>query len=341
MVGDSEQYASAMALMARELGLPSRVVLGFLPKDEDGDITNARGKKTSGSGTEITFTGDDITAWVEIKLRNLGWVAFYPTPKESKIPDDSQSSAPTDPKNLVRQPPLPFIDPLRDQTQVRGQSALSGTDAEVASSDESFWLQFHRAARTAAIYSSPLWITLTVCVLILAFKALMIALAQRRGSPRTRIAAGWNALRTLAVQSGGIPLSGTRRNQAHAIAHQFGIANQALQQLGREADYATFSGRNITPAQSTQYWTSVKRLRTAMLRSMPRLKRFRTQLSLRGVTVRIPRQSRSPSRAEILKTGSAGRIHRTSSTSRPSRANRDNRHQYQPQNTRPADPSRK
>ena len=164
------------------------MVLGFLPKDEDGDITNARGKKTSGSGTEITFTGDDIAAWVEIKLRNLGWVAFYPTPKESKIPDDSQSSAPPDPKNLVRQPPVPFIDPLRDQTQVKGQSALSGTDAEVASSDESFWLQFHRAARTAAIYSSPLWITLTVCVLILAFKALMIALAQRRGSPRTRIA---------------------------------------------------------------------------------------------------------------------------------------------------------
>lgn len=32
MVGDSEQYASAMALMARSLGLPSRVVLGFLPK---------------------------------------------------------------------------------------------------------------------------------------------------------------------------------------------------------------------------------------------------------------------------------------------------------------------
>lgn len=341
MVGDSEQYASAMALMARELGLPSRVVLGFLPKDEDGDITNTRGKKTSGSGTEITFTGDDITAWVEIKLRNLGWVAFYPTPKESKTPDDSQSSAPPDPKNLVRQPPVPFIDPLRDQTQVRGQSALSGTDAEVASSDESFWLQFHRASRTAAIYGSPLWITLTVCVLILAFKALMIALAQRRGSPRTRIAAGWNALRILAVQSGGIPLSGTRRNQAHAIAHQFGIANQALQQLGREADYATFSGRNITPAQSTQYWTSVKRLRTAMLRSMPRLKRLRTQLSLRGVIVRIPRQSRSPSRAEILKTGSAGHIHRTSSVSRPSRASRDNRHQYKSQNTRPADPSRK
>ena len=32
MVGDSEQYASAMALMARDLGLPSRVVLGSCRK---------------------------------------------------------------------------------------------------------------------------------------------------------------------------------------------------------------------------------------------------------------------------------------------------------------------
>ena len=61
MVGDSEQYASAMALMARDLGLPSRVVLGFLPKNEDGEITDARTEKTSGNGTKIEFTGNDVT----------------------------------------------------------------------------------------------------------------------------------------------------------------------------------------------------------------------------------------------------------------------------------------
>lgn len=69
MVGDSEQYASAMALMARDLGLPSRVVLGFLPKNEDGEITDARTEKTSGNGTKIEFTGNDVTAWVETNCR--------------------------------------------------------------------------------------------------------------------------------------------------------------------------------------------------------------------------------------------------------------------------------
>ncbi len=66
MVGDSEQYASAMALMARELGLSSRVVLGFLPKDGDGEISDER-TQTAGGTTTIDFTGNDVTAWVEIK----------------------------------------------------------------------------------------------------------------------------------------------------------------------------------------------------------------------------------------------------------------------------------
>lgn len=129
MVGDSEQYASAMALMARDLGLPSRVVLGFLPKNEDGEITDARTEKTSGNGTKIEFTGNDVTAWVEIKLQGLGWVAFYPTPKETKMPDENQNLTPPNPQTLVRQPPVPLTDPLRDQTQAKGQSSLAGADA--------------------------------------------------------------------------------------------------------------------------------------------------------------------------------------------------------------------
>ena len=109
MVGDSEQYASAMALMARELGLPSRVVMGFLPKNDDGDISNGRTETVNGTST-VKFTGNDIEAWVEINLEGYGWVAFYPTPKETKIPDDNQNLTPPNPQTLVRQPPVPLTD---------------------------------------------------------------------------------------------------------------------------------------------------------------------------------------------------------------------------------------
>lgn len=281
MVGDSEQYASAMALMARELGLPSRVVLGFLPKNENGDITSARTKKNpSGNGTTITFTGNDMTAWVEIKLHNLGWVPFYPTPAESKTPNDSQSPTPPNPKTLVRQPPVPLTDPLRDQQQARGHSDISGKNAENEATDESFWIRFRRAAFIVVVYGSPLWIALIGCGLILVSKAFMLARAQRHGTPRTRIVAGWNAICALAAQS-GLTVSGTRSEQANIMASQFNMAGRILRQLSREADYAVFSGQEIKLSHSAQYWANVRRLRKTMLGALPRRKRLRALLSVR------------------------------------------------------------
>ena len=159
------------------------MVLGFLPKNEDGEITDARTEKTSGNGTKIEFTGNDVTAWVEIKLQGLGWVAFYPTPKETKMPDENQNLTPPNPQTLVRQPPVPLTDPLRDQTQAKGQSSLAGADAD-DSPTNLFWARFWRVTRKVALYGSPLWTLLIACGLILMFKAILLARARRHGSPK-------------------------------------------------------------------------------------------------------------------------------------------------------------
>jgi hypothetical protein len=67
--GTSEQFATAFAVMARALGLPSRVVVGFRP------------------GTPVPggwhVTGGDVLVWPEIDFSGLGWVPFYPTPRRS------------------------------------------------------------------------------------------------------------------------------------------------------------------------------------------------------------------------------------------------------------------
>ncbi|PWG64432.1 DUF3488 and transglutaminase-like domain-containing protein [Bifidobacterium callitrichidarum] len=299
MVGDSEQYASAMALMARELGLPSRVVMGFLPKDEDGSISDKRTKKETGNHTVTEFTGNDVTAWVEIKLQNLGWVAFYPTPKETKVPDENQNLTPPNPQTLVRQPPVPLTDPLRDKTQAKGQSSLAGADAD-ADSANLLWPKFWRVTRLVALYGSPVWLLLIVCGLILTVKALALARARRHGSPQTRVAAGWDAIHALAEQS-GITATGTRRNQAQSIARQLNTDPQAFAQLGREADYATFSGKAVLSNQAAAYWKSVDKVRKSMLAALPRFRRIRTRLSLKSVvilsgrraTVRKPKGSRT------------------------------------------------
>ncbi|HET8602903.1 MAG TPA: DUF3488 and transglutaminase-like domain-containing protein [Marmoricola sp.] len=67
-VGFCEQFAAAMAVMGRTLGIPSRVVVGFL-----------HGHRT-GSGDGLVYTSDDLHAWPEMYFTGFGWVVFDPTP---------------------------------------------------------------------------------------------------------------------------------------------------------------------------------------------------------------------------------------------------------------------
>ncbi|ROR96515.1 transglutaminase-like putative cysteine protease [Salana multivorans] len=66
--GYCEQYASTMAVLARAVGLPARVVVGYGPGSTSGGIT--------------TITTHDAHAWVEIRFEEAGWVRFDPTPPD-------------------------------------------------------------------------------------------------------------------------------------------------------------------------------------------------------------------------------------------------------------------
>lgn len=298
MVGDSEQYASAMALMARSLGIPSRVVLGFVPKDEHGDITEARTQRTE-NGTTIDFTGNDIEAWVEVALEGHGWVAFHPTPQETKTPEDNQNLTPPNPQTLVRQPPLPLTDPLRDKQEATGSTVLSGDDARDPRTS-GVWSKIGTVARDVAIYGSPVWILLVICGCILAVKAALLMRLRRNGSTNHRVEAGWRSLTQFAMQS-GIPVHGTRREQAHAMARSFAAESAAeataspsgtgrgpvtesqLRHSAQTADYAAFSGNPVPESEVVQYWESVDGMRAALLKTLPFWRRVRTRLSLRGL----------------------------------------------------------
>jgi transglutaminase-like putative cysteine protease len=60
-------FASAMAVMARTLGIPARVAVGFLPGS------------TAGDGS-WTVRVSDAHAWPELYFQGIGWVRFEPTP---------------------------------------------------------------------------------------------------------------------------------------------------------------------------------------------------------------------------------------------------------------------
>ena len=292
MVGDSEQYASAMALMARELGLPSRVVLGLLPKDESGEIDGSRTTRTSDGTTQTTFTGNDVTAWVEIKLHDYGWVAFYPTPKETKIPDNNDDLTPPSPQTLVRQPPVPLDDPLRDTNNNNSAPSIARPDEEQAESANQPWSRFGAVARGVLIYGSPLWAILALCGLIILIKSIQLAVLKRRGSPRRRIVAGWQAACALAKDSGA-HVSGTRRSQAAQVTKQFDVDPELTHQLSQSADYAAFSGATLSQEQAQIYWNGIDDLRGQILASQTRLRRIWTRLNLRNLIGRLDLRRRA------------------------------------------------
>jgi transglutaminase-like putative cysteine protease len=71
-VGYCEQFASAMAVMARSLNIPARVAVGFLKPEPRGDGT--------GETNTFVYSAWDMHAWPELFFPGSGWVRFEPTP---------------------------------------------------------------------------------------------------------------------------------------------------------------------------------------------------------------------------------------------------------------------
>lgn len=68
-VGYCEQFASAMAVMARQVGIPSRVAVGFL---QPRSLADGRWE----------YSARDLHAWPELYFPGAGWTRFEPTPPQ-------------------------------------------------------------------------------------------------------------------------------------------------------------------------------------------------------------------------------------------------------------------
>jgi transglutaminase-like putative cysteine protease len=145
--GFCEQYASAMAILLRAAGIPSRVAMGYTGGYPSGDYR--------------TITTSDAHAWVEVFFPNNGWVTFDPTPLgngrsyEPPYADDSDSTNPQDdPTEQTTQTNAPSTQvgptdtPGDEQTQAQDDSSGRGERTET---DAWIWITAAFAALVALV----------------------------------------------------------------------------------------------------------------------------------------------------------------------------------------------
>ncbi|MCG2801148.1 MAG: transglutaminase-like domain-containing protein [Cellulomonas sp.] len=299
MVGDGEQYASALALMARSLQLKARVVLGFVPGA--GDAATAA-EATSPDGT-IEVRAKDVQAWVEVAFAGHGWVAFDATPATTRTPTQDQQDAPSEPQPQVVQPPLPVQDPV---TSPQNDSEQPQTDAPPDGNGRSVWL---RVLVWGGAGLLGLLLLASPVLLVLALKARRHAHRRRAARPEVAVAGAWDELvdtaRDLRVATSPVA---TRTECARDLAERFEVPvtsvrdagpagavaaaggptsgtglRERLVHLAVRADRAVFAPDPPTPDEVDRYWGQVDEAVADLRGTVPWRGRARAAVSLRSL----------------------------------------------------------
>ena len=277
MIGDQEQYATAFALMARTLGYPARVVMGFAPKVADGQAA-------------VEVTGDDVTAWVEVAFDGVGWVSFDPTPDQTDVPQDQVPKPQSEPQPQVRQPPR--LDDDREDL-------LSPVELdEVDDPGDDPFLRIPGWVWAIAIsLLVPLAIVFLPMLVIALIKASRMRRRRDRGPGHDRAAGAWQELEDRYSELGfAVPEASTRLVVAASLEAQLGAAPAVepprLQEIAARTDRAVFSGENVDEAGGEAIWTEALGAVAAGRAAVGGARRLLSRYRLRRVRDWIARAAR-------------------------------------------------
>jgi transglutaminase-like putative cysteine protease len=200
--GYCEQFAAAMAVMARILGIPARVAIGFLHPDQVGADT-------------YVYSAHDLHAWPELYISGAGWVRFEPTPggRAATVPDYT-TQVPDIPNNN------PTTNPTDENIQNPDRIDSETPSADARADDES------EGDSTGTAF--PWWqVLLVLAVVTLVVLVLVTPRALRRRRRVVRVAGGpedaWLELRDTVRDLGlAWPRARSPRQTADVLVRWFG-----------------------------------------------------------------------------------------------------------------------
>ena len=263
MIGDDEQYTVAMALMAHQLGMPARVVMGWYPGEQEG-----------GDGV-FTATGDNLHAWVEVAFAGHGWVPFDPTPDEDNEPSDQSTRPQANPKPQVLQPPPPAQEPADLPPSI-------ANDREQNDEEEPGENWLGPILVSGAIGLGTILLLLAPFLLMGAVKAARRVRRRRADRTADRISGGWDELVDRAVDlQAPVVVGATRAESARIVTAAFDEPRAAV--LAARADAEVFGPADPTPEDVEAFWREVDDIVGGMSGSASVWRRLRARLSLRSL----------------------------------------------------------
>jgi hypothetical protein len=263
MIGDDEQYAVAMALLAGEVGIPTRVVMGYYPDEERAEDPT------------FTATGDNVHAWVEVNFEGIGWLPFNPTPPEDQVPNDQNTKPRVDPKPQVLQPPPPPQEPVDLPPTLPDDRESEDENLNIAGIIGAILVIGGISLAVIALLASPF-------IVIGAWKA--SKRRARRAAARTadRISGGWDELTDRAVDYGArLTPGGTRIEEAATVLETLEVPQ--IVALADRADADVFGPTDPTPEDVDAFWGEVDAIVGGLGKDAGFWKRTKARLSLRSL----------------------------------------------------------
>lgn len=229
MVGNDEQYAATMALLAIRLGIPARVVVGAV---------NPR------SGV---IRGRNVQAWIEVQVADGSWRTLPTERFMSHKPPKRKVSGQLRPTS-VWQPPPPPRNPNQPQQQPEPPKTKPERQPERPADDgDAGWWLLVLAALTAGVPTT---------------KAVRRWRRRQRARPSAAIAGAWDELVDAARDLGAEWAHGlTRPQEARALGLPVELADSA--------DLLVFAAPEPEPEQVQDYWRQGTRVRHELSRSAP------------------------------------------------------------------------
>ena len=271
-VGNGEQYAATLALMARAQSIPVRVVMGFSVPAGDGPVR---------------VRGEDVEAWVEVPLADVGWVPVSATPSTDNTPEQNP-----EPRDVVinpepQPPPASVPPPPAQPPTALGIEDPTPPESEAEQEPESG--AGSSIPLAVILVAPPLALMIGPIVVILLWK-LLRRHRRRRGHPARRLVGAWNEVidqsRDLRRP---VPVSLTRTEAARLLG------SDRAAELGTRTDVMLFGLDEPTHENATEVWGLADEVRHEIRHQHGLVSRVRASLSpasLRRHDVRITRATR-------------------------------------------------